>query len=82
MNKPQQLQAGAGAPWWRFPMVWFVISGPALVVVAGVTTVVIAYKNVDPVLEVKVPATAKPNEVPALTGRNRAAEVAVRPAEH
>lgn len=27
--------AAKEAPWWRHPMVWLVISGPLLVVVAG-----------------------------------------------
>jgi hypothetical protein len=26
-----------GQPWWRFGMVWMVVGGPAVVVVAGLT---------------------------------------------
>ena len=33
--------------WWRFGMVWFVLSGPALVVVAGFTTMAIAFIGAD-----------------------------------
>jgi uncharacterized protein len=36
--------------WWRFPLVWMVIAGPAVVVVAGVATVWIAVRTPDPVV--------------------------------
>jgi uncharacterized protein len=68
------------APWWRFPIVWMVIGGPLVVVVAGVVTAVIAYTHVDPVMDVKT-VTKNPGHAPALQGRNKAAEVAVQPAE-
>ena len=43
--------AGPGAlPWWRHGMVWFVIAGPAAVVVAGAVTIVLAYRQADPAL--------------------------------
>ncbi len=67
--------------WWQYPMVWFIIAGPALVVVAGVITAVIAYTHVDPVLDVKTATDKAPGLAPALQGRNKAAEVAVQPAE-
>jgi hypothetical protein len=38
-------------PWWRHGHVWLVIAGPALVVVAGVVTAVIAVRGADPVVE-------------------------------
>lgn len=38
-------------PWWREPYVWMVIGGPAVVVVAGIATAVIAVSNPDPVLD-------------------------------
>ena len=74
-------QAPASGPWWKHPMVWLVVGGPALVVVAAVGTAVIAYTHVDPVLEVKA-SEKNPGHAPALQGRNKAAEVAVQPAEH
>ena len=37
----------ASPPWWRFGMVWFVLSGPALVVVAGFATMAIAFIDAD-----------------------------------
>ena len=33
--------------WWRVPMVWLVLGGPAAVVVAGVVTAVIAVRGAD-----------------------------------
>jgi uncharacterized protein len=62
---------GPSAPWWRFPMVWLVIGGPAAVVVAGLVTAVIAVKGADEVLPHD--ADAKVSERPAVQGRNHAA---------
>jgi len=36
--------------WWRVGMVWLVLGGPAIVVVAAIGTAVIAYRGADPVL--------------------------------
>jgi uncharacterized protein len=36
--------------WWREPMMWLVVGGPAVVVVAGIATLVIAASQPDPVL--------------------------------
>jgi hypothetical protein len=33
--------------WWRFGMVWLVLAGPALVIVAGVATMAIAFAHAD-----------------------------------
>jgi uncharacterized protein len=38
-------------PWWRVGMVWLVLGGPAVVVVAAIATAVIAYRGADPVLD-------------------------------
>lgn len=68
---------GDGAPWWRYPIVWLVVGGPALVVVAAVTTAVIAVRGADPV--VSAPAAARAQtpaeaaELPAVQARNRGA---------
>lgn len=67
--------------WWRLPIVWMVIGGPAAVVVASLFTVVLAVKNVDPVIEVPK-AQNDPVMAPAVQGRNHAAENAYQPAEH
>ena len=58
-------------PWWRVPMVWLVIGGPALVVVASFATLALAILKPDPVL--KASASANPAEQPAVQARNHAA---------
>jgi hypothetical protein len=66
------------SPWWRHGMVWLVISGPALVVLAGIATMVLAWTHIDPVLdEPATPAArvaaAKTPGAPAQQARNHAA---------
>lgn len=50
-------------PWWRVGMVWLVLGGPAAVVVAALSTAVIAYHDADPVV------TAAPGAVASKVGR-------------
>ena len=40
-----------GKPWWKFAHVWLVISGPLVVVIAGVVTAYIAMSKPDPVID-------------------------------
>jgi uncharacterized protein len=54
-------------PWWREPIMWLVVGGPAAVVVAGVATAAIAMHGADPVIKSDA---AKP---PAVQARNHAA---------
>lgn len=61
----------APVSWWRVPMVWLVISGPAIVVVAGFATLALAILNPDPVLVVEKASSAA--QQPAMQGRNHAA---------
>jgi hypothetical protein len=61
---------GPVSPWWRHGMVWLVVGGPAVVVVASVTTLLIALTHPDPVLQVHAPQAA---QQPAVQGRNHAA---------
>jgi hypothetical protein len=70
----------AAAPWWRVGMVWLVVGGPAVVVVASLVTSVIAYVGADEVL-VNTPsarhAPVQPTgKTPALQARNHAATAA------
>lgn len=76
-------------PWFREPMVWMVIGGPLVVVVASIVTVTLAIQNPDPVLDrkpVAIPSAAvleklSPAEreavlsslLPAQKGRNHVA---------
>lgn len=71
------------APWWKHGFVWMVIAGPAIVVVAGIATLVIAVRTADPVVEAdyyrrgieinKTLAARGKSHLPALQGRNHAA---------
>jgi len=66
-------------PWWRFGMVWLVLGGPAVVVVASFITLFLALTHIDPVIgdEPASPQAAKVGGVtptmPAMQGRNHAA---------
>jgi len=71
----------AAKPWWRFGMVWMVIAGPAVVVVAAFATLYLAITIPDPVLptEAMNPRTAIENRgkleaamAPAIQARNHA----------
>jgi len=72
-------------PWWRFPIVWFALAGPMLVVVAGFATMAIAYRHADVALVEATPAaTARTGArsgptAPALQARNHAATPPARP---
>ncbi len=66
-------------PWWRYPIVWMVIGGPLAVVIAGISTAVIAYRHIDPVLDTTVSSHASLQ--PALSGRNLAADHAMQSAD-
>ncbi|MDP1900036.1 MAG: nitrogen fixation protein FixH [Rubrivivax sp.] len=61
----------SSGPWWRFPIVWMVIGGPAIVVVASFVTLSLAIRHPDPVL--KAPVAKSKAELPAVQGRNHAA---------
>jgi len=71
-------------PWWKFGHVWLVIAGPAVVVVAGVVTAIIAVSAPDPVVRsdyyrqgIEINKTLGGAEssslAPALQARNHAA---------
>ena len=52
------------SPWWRHGMVWLVISGPAVVVIAGFATLAIALTYPDPLLQTtNTPAVQARNHV-------------------
>ena len=54
-------------PWWRHGMVWLVISGPLVVVVAGLFTAYVAIRGADVVLN------ESDAQTPAMKARNHAA---------
>ena len=77
-------------PWWKYGHVWLVISGPLVVVVAGLVTAWIAFTQQDPVLaqdyyrqglNINQTLATQGPLAPAMQGRNHAATPpgAVRP---
>jgi uncharacterized protein len=44
-----------GLIWWREPLMWLVVGGPAVVVVAALYTVWIAATNIDPLIDKRAP---------------------------
>lgn len=70
MPKSNQEPAAVPTPWFRLPIVWMVIGGPAAVVVASFATLALAILNPDPVIS--APAADR-SEMPAVQGRNHAA---------
>lgn len=74
-------QGEQSKPWWRYPIVWMVIGGPAVVVVASFFTAGLAIKHVDPVLDTSVGQVKAPSEAPAIQARNHSAEQAKEPAD-
>ena len=70
----------SSGPWWRYSMMWLVLGGPAIVVVASFVTLGLAIHYPDPVLSDK-PVVYKSRAdgsngvvlTPAVTARNHAA---------
>jgi hypothetical protein len=67
-------------PWFRHGMVWMLIAGPVLVIVAGVATAFIAIRSADPVLANDAYEYGQKNDeqaarslLPAQKARNHAA---------
>lgn len=61
------------AVWWRLPIVWLVIGGPALVVVASFVTLALAIRHPDPVLGTAAASGGSRSAQPAMQARNHAA---------
>ncbi len=83
MNTPTS--AADPKPWFRHGMVWMLIAGPALVIVAGVITATIAMRSPDPVLANDAYEFGQKSEeaqrslLPAQKARNHAATPADAP---
>jgi uncharacterized protein len=60
------------SPWWRHRMMWLVVGGPLLVVVAAIATAVIATRGADPALKVRESRQNRAS-APAVQARNHAA---------
>jgi uncharacterized protein len=71
MSQTRSIDTEPTVAWWRLPIVWMVIAGPAMVVVAGFATLGLAIANPDPVIS--SPAATSKADLPAVQGRNHAA---------
>jgi hypothetical protein len=71
MSQTRSTESEPTVAWWRLPIVWMVIAGPAIVVVAGFATLGLAIANPDPVIS--SPAATSKADLPAVQGRNHAA---------
>lgn len=71
MSKTESVASATTAPWWRVGVMWMVIGGPLLVVVASFATLALAILNPDPVYTQAAATSAA--ELPAVQGRNHAA---------
>lgn len=71
--KPDPRSVTDNPPWYRLPIVWMVIGGPAVVVVAALITVYIAVVNIDPVIDTSAEPTQ--GQSPAGKARNHANEL-------
>ncbi len=81
MSTPDKLTPVDNPPWWKLPIVWLVIGGPATVVVAALFTAGIAIKHVDPVLDTSKGHVKSSVEEPAIQARNHAASPSMQPAD-
>lgn len=76
-------QTDQSPPWWKFGHVWLVISGPAVVIVAGFVTLYLAISRPDHLVtedyyrkgvEINKALAVEPASMaPAIQGRNHAA---------
>ncbi len=71
MSAADKTKQASSGPWWRVGMMWMVIGGPLIVVVASFATLTLAILNPDPVYKLEAPRSAA--EMPAVQGRNHAA---------
>ncbi len=71
MSQPSDTPEVNSPPWYRLPIVWMVIGGPVLVVVASFATLTLALTHPDPVIASK--STANASDLPAVQARNHAA---------
>lgn len=71
-----QANCQSNLPWWKHGYVWLVISGPVVVVIAGLITAWLTLLAPDPVL-----SRAERSPTPAVQARNHAADptAAVQP---
>lgn len=75
MNPSHTADTQASLPWWRHRMMWLVVGGPLVVVVAAIATAVIAIRGADELVEDPKAGAVQPGDAqaPAVKARNHAA---------
>ena len=68
----QTLQAPTPTRWWNFGLVWMLIAGPVLVIVASFITLWLAITSPDPVLQHDAAAAHSASLAPAQLAANHA----------
>ena len=63
----------AARPWYKEPMMWLVVGAPAIVVVAAIYTVVVAYTHADAVLDKSPPVQIDEKMLEGLSPEQRKA---------
>lgn len=79
--KDDAMEPASSDPWWSFPMLWMVLAGPAVVVVASFATLWLVLRTPDPMISadyyrqgIEINKTlAGKSLMPAEMGRNHAA---------
>ncbi|MBU6259498.1 MAG: hypothetical protein KGL18_05610 [Burkholderiales bacterium] len=66
---PSRVDTDGGRRWWQFPLVWLVISGPAIVVVAAFATLAIAIIYPDQEVGADTPAATAAHSPGAANAR-------------
>jgi hypothetical protein len=64
---PNAALARLAQPWWQERMMWLVVGGPAVVVVASFVTLALAIARPDPVMQTPRPVSAE-DEAPGTQG--------------
>jgi uncharacterized protein len=71
MNQPVAASVHSPPAWWQVGMLWLVLGGPAVVVLASFATLALAIAHPDPLTE--SPAATSASQLPAVQARNHAA---------
>ncbi|WP_263571888.1 hypothetical protein [Roseateles oligotrophus] len=73
-NSSSNAKPARTRPWWREPVMWLVVGGPSLVVVASFATLGLALSYPDPVLQEQAAGNSSAKSMqPAKEARNHAA---------
>lgn len=97
VQQAQGQSPNSSGPWWKFGLVWMVVGGPAVVVVAAFFTLYLAISRPDPVMDenyyqkgidinktLRANSTSESTEAsmaPAMQARNHAATGVHKPAD-